>query len=98
MFSILSSPNLTWRDMQHLVTWTSEFAPLSSADSDSTTEAKKVGDGWQQNGAGFMVNSRFGFGLLNAAELVNLAEGFKTVPEKRVCIVKTVPGDGVMPR
>lgn len=37
-----------------------------------------------------MVNSRFGFGLLNANALVDLADPkrWKGVPEKRECIVK----------
>ncbi|XP_041101494.1 neuroendocrine convertase 1-like [Polyodon spathula] len=72
------NPNLTWRDLQHLVVWTSEYDPLSS------------NQGWKKNGAGLMVNSRFGFGLLNAKALVDLAdpEVWKHVPEKKQCIVK----------
>ena len=56
------SPNLTWRDLQHIVVWTSEFDPLAN------------NQGWKRNGAGLMVNSRFGFGLLNAKALVDLAD------------------------
>ncbi|KAJ8260792.1 hypothetical protein COCON_G00165150 [Conger conger] len=72
------NPDLTWRDLQHLVVWTSEFDPLAN------------NPGWKKNGAGLMVNSRFGFGLLNAKALVDLAdpEVWKHVPEKRQCIVK----------
>ncbi|KAJ8380739.1 hypothetical protein SKAU_G00015170 [Synaphobranchus kaupii] len=72
------NPNLTWRDLQHLVVWTSEFDPLAN------------NPGWKRNGAGLMVNSRFGFGLLNAKALVDLAdpEVWKHVPEKRLCVVK----------
>lgn len=43
----LHSPELTWRDMQHLVAWTSEYAPLSD------------NHGWTTNGAGFKVNILF---------------------------------------
>ncbi|XP_033020419.1 neuroendocrine convertase 1 isoform X1 [Lacerta agilis] len=73
-----ANPNLTWRDMQHLVVWTSEFDPLAN------------NPGWKKNGAGLMVNSRFGFGLLNAKALVDLADPktWKEVPEKKECIVK----------
>ncbi|KAJ6669747.1 hypothetical protein lerEdw1_000296 [Lerista edwardsae] len=72
------NPHLTWRDMQHLVVWTSEFDPLAN------------NPGWKKNGAGLMVNSRFGFGLLNAKALVDLADPktWKGVPEKKECIVK----------
>ncbi|NWI97108.1 NEC1 convertase, partial [Pitta sordida] len=73
-----ANPDLTWRDMQHLVVWTSEYDPLAG------------NPGWKKNGAGLMVNSRFGFGLLNANALVDLAhpKRWKGVPEKRECIVK----------
>uniref|UniRef100_A0A8D0GDI5 Neuroendocrine convertase 1 n=1 Tax=Sphenodon punctatus TaxID=8508 RepID=A0A8D0GDI5_SPHPU len=73
-----ANPNLTWRDIQHLVVWTSEYDPLAS------------NPGWKKNGAGLMVNSRFGFGLLNAKALVDLADPkmWKGVPEKKTCIVK----------
>ncbi|XP_036384685.1 neuroendocrine convertase 1 [Megalops cyprinoides] len=72
------NPDLTWRDLQHLVVWTSEFDPLAN------------NPGWKKNGAGLMVNSRFGFGLLNAKALVDLADPkvWKHVPEKKQCIVK----------
>ncbi|XP_071586669.1 neuroendocrine convertase 1 isoform X1 [Heliangelus exortis] len=72
------NPNLTWRDMQHLVVWTSEYDPLAG------------NPGWKKNGAGLMVNSRFGFGLLNANALVELGDPmrWRGVPEKKECIVK----------
>uniref|UniRef100_A0A8C0K343 Neuroendocrine convertase 1 n=1 Tax=Canis lupus dingo TaxID=286419 RepID=A0A8C0K343_CANLU len=73
-----ANPNLTWRDMQHLVVWTSEYDPLAN------------NPGWKKNGAGLMVNSRFGFGLLNAKALVDLADPrtWTSVPEKKECVVK----------
>ncbi|XP_061116792.1 neuroendocrine convertase 1-like [Conger conger] len=79
------NPALTWRDLQHLVVWSSEFDPLAN------------NPGWKRNGAGLMVNSRFGFGLLNAKALVDLAhpETWRHVPEKRLCVVKD---DGFQPR
>ena len=77
MLAFVPSPDLTWRDVQHLVAWTSEYAPLMN------------NTGWKMNGAGFRVNSRFGFGLLNAAALVNAADPsvYKSVPEKNLCII-----------
>jgi len=42
-FTTIPSPNLTWRDMQHLVVWTSQYTPLS----------RNVG--WKTNGAGLKV-------------------------------------------
>nr|XP_057901867.1 neuroendocrine convertase 1 [Doryrhamphus excisus] len=79
------NPDLTWRDLQHIVVWTSEFDPLAN------------NPGWKRNGAGLMVNSRFGFGLLNAKALVDLADpaAWKHVPEKKQCIVRD---DSFQPR
>ena len=50
--------------MKHAIAWTSEVAPLSD------------NPGWTKNGAGFWVNYDFGFGLINAYELVELAKNF----------------------
>lgn len=74
---LLHSKDLTWRDVQHLVAWTSEYAPLLA------------NPGWKVNAAGYWINSRFGFGLLNAAALVNAADPklYKSVPQKAECIV-----------
>lgn len=73
------NPNLTWRDMQHIVTWTAEYSSL------------KDNQGWMQNGAGFWVNSAFGFGLMNAARMVEVANPrtWRAVPEKFICKVIT---------
>lgn len=73
-----ANPDLTWRDMQHLVALTSQYGPLAD------------NPGWKTNGAGFKVNSRFGFGLLDATSLVKEALKWKTVPEKRICEVLPV--------
>ncbi|XP_044262111.1 neuroendocrine convertase 1-like [Tribolium madens] len=69
------NPDLTWRDVQHLIVWTSEVAPLIQ------------NPGWQKNAAGFYFNTRFGFGLMNAFGLVKAAVNWTSVPEKRICAV-----------
>ncbi|XP_075979431.1 neuroendocrine convertase 1-like [Anticarsia gemmatalis] len=74
-----ANPNLTWRDVQHLVVWTSEYAPLSA------------NPGWQVNGAGLYFDVRFGYGLLNAGALVSMALNWTSVPRKHVCRVDTAP-------
>ncbi|KAL4234105.1 Neuroendocrine convertase 1 [Mactra antiquata] len=74
-----ANPEITWRDMQHIVTWTAEFSSL------------KDNQGWMRNGAGFWVNAAFGFGLLNADKMVEVADPrtWKRVPEKSICKVVT---------
>ncbi|KAF4531598.1 hypothetical protein B566_EDAN010064 [Ephemera danica] len=58
---------LTWRDVQHLVVWTAEVAPLAD------------NPGWQRNAAGLYTNTRFGFGLMNALALVETAANWTLV-------------------
>ncbi|XP_076642516.1 neuroendocrine convertase 1 [Halictus rubicundus] len=67
--------DLTWRDVQHLIIWTSEYSPL------------RENPGWFRNSAGFWFNSRFGFGLMNAFALVAASSNWTTVPEKTICKV-----------
>ncbi|GFU97873.1 neuroendocrine convertase 1 [Trichonephila clavipes] len=68
-----ANPELTWRDVQHLVVWNSEYQHL------------KHNKGWKRNSAGLMYNSRFGFGLINAESMVKAALNWTTVPEKAIC-------------
>ncbi|KAI1296557.1 Neuroendocrine convertase 1 [Halotydeus destructor] len=68
--------NLTWRDVQHLVVYTSNFRPLSD------------NKGWKRNGQGLMYSSRFGFGLLDAAELVKSSLKWTNVPAKTSCLTR----------
>lgn len=64
---------MTWRDMQHAVVWSSEVGPL------------RHNSGWVTNGRGLRVNARFGFGLLSAVGLVDVASNWTRVPDKTVC-------------
>nr|XP_046244502.1 proprotein convertase subtilisin/kexin type 7 [Scatophagus argus] len=59
-------PCLTWRDVQHIITFTATKCD-NSAD-------------WKVNGAGFHHSHQHGFGLLNAWRLVNAAKVWESVP------------------
>lgn len=63
------SGNLTWRDIQHLIVFTSEFAPLQD------------NVGWQESAASLLYNIGFGFGLMNAEAMVKAALNWTNVPE-----------------
>ena len=68
-----ANPGLTWRDMQHLVVMTSRSAPL-------------LGEtGWLNNGRGRQYNHKVGYGLMDAAAMVELAEKWKVVPLQHIC-------------
>ena len=67
-----ANPGLTWRDVQHIIVRTAKRANLK-------------GDDWRQNGAGYNVSHAFGFGLMDAGEMVALATEWKTVGEQARC-------------
>ncbi|KAK4883552.1 hypothetical protein RN001_006871 [Aquatica leii] len=75
-----ANPNLTWRDVQHLIVWSSEVAPIAD------------NPGWQKNAAGLWFNTRFGFGLMNAFGLVTAATNWTTVPTRSTCVVEDSEG------
>ena len=68
------SPRLTWRDMQYLVVMTSSPENLRA-------------DDWAVNGVGRRVSHHFGYGLMNAGQMVELAKNWTNVPPHRVCEV-----------
>ncbi|KAK3853126.1 hypothetical protein Pcinc_022851 [Petrolisthes cinctipes] len=79
-----ANPDLTWRDMQHLVVMSSRHEPLRHE------------DGWFINGVGRRVSHKFGYGLMDAGKLVELAEKWITVPPQHVCqTVKDLTDRGI---
>nr|XP_017011796.2 furin-like protease 2 isoform X3 [Drosophila takahashii] len=68
-----ANPELTWRDMQYLVVYTSRPAPL-----------EKEG-GWTLNGVKRKYSHKFGYGLMDAGAMVSLAEQWSSVPPQHIC-------------
>ena len=66
------SRNLTWRDMQYLV--------IYSSDSNYPHDSH-----WQTNGAGLRGSHLYGFGILDSATLINRARNWITVPPRQNC-------------
>ncbi len=67
-----ANPNLTWRDVQHILVESAFKNDPSHSD-------------WTDNGAGYAVNHAYGFGQIDAQTAVNLAETWTTVdPEASV--------------
>jgi len=79
-----ANPNLTWRDMQHLVVFTSRPDPLPE-------------NGWVTNGIGRKVSHKFGYGLMDAAAMVTLAEQWVNVPLQHVCQTPVDASDRPIP-
>ncbi|XP_050789848.1 proprotein convertase subtilisin/kexin type 4 isoform X3 [Gopherus flavomarginatus] len=72
-----ANPALTWRDMQHLMVRASKPAHLQAED-------------WALNGVGRKVSHHYGYGLLDAGDLVDLAKKWTTTGPQRKCSVKVV--------
>uniref|UniRef100_A0A7I5E6G8 P/Homo B domain-containing protein n=1 Tax=Haemonchus contortus TaxID=6289 RepID=A0A7I5E6G8_HAECO len=68
-----ANPDLTWRDVQHIVLRTANPTPLLG------------NPGWSRNGVGRMISNKFGYGLMDGGALVKLAKIWRTVPEQHIC-------------
>ena len=75
-----SNRNLTWRDMQHVVVQAAHQGNLHARD-------------WRTNGVGRNVSHSFGYGLLDADAMVQIAKDWVTVPPQKVCEVESHPID-----
>ncbi|XP_033167342.1 furin-like protease 1 isoform X1 [Drosophila mauritiana] len=79
-----SNQNLTWRDLQHIVVRTAKPANLKDPS-------------WSRNGVGRRVSHSFGYGLMDAAEMVRVARNWKAVPEQQRCEINAPHVDKVIP-
>ena len=76
---IFFSTNLTWRDVQHIIANSARAAPGGVF--------LERGE-WQQNKAGFYFSKYYGFGLMDAGRMVNLAKNWTQVPRQRKCKIE----------
>jgi kexin len=65
-----ANPGLTWRDVHHILLQTAEQNDSSDGD-------------WSLNGAGVLVNHKYGFGRVDALAAVTAAETWISVPDER---------------
>ncbi|XP_045656125.1 proprotein convertase subtilisin/kexin type 4 isoform X7 [Ursus americanus] len=72
-----ANPFLTWRDMQHLVVRASRPAQLQAED-------------WRTNGVGRQVSHHYGYGLLDARLLVDMARTWLPTQPQQRCAVRIV--------
>lgn len=62
-----ANPNLTWRDVQHILVRTAQRNDPDHPD-------------WLYNSAGFLVNHDYGFGAIDAEEAVEVAANWEPLP------------------
>ncbi|XP_045846796.1 proprotein convertase subtilisin/kexin type 4 isoform X8 [Meles meles] len=72
-----ANPFLTWRDMQHLVVRASRPAQLQAED-------------WRTNGVGRQVSHHYGYGLLDARLLVDMARTWLPTRPQQKCVIRVV--------
>jgi len=82
-----ANPDLTWRDVQHIMVRTAKQVNLEAPD-------------WQLNGVQRAVSHRYGYGLMDAQAMVEMSRGWISVPEQQSCEVaspyyyKAIPAMG----
>ncbi|KAJ7358830.1 Proprotein convertase subtilisin/kexin type 6 [Desmophyllum pertusum] len=82
--ALQANPELTWRDVQHLIARSSKpITPPKNRPSVSRPRPT-----WIINAAGLKVSSHYGFGLMDAINMVEYARNWRTVPPQLSCEVK----------
>jgi len=61
-----ANPNLTWRDMQHIIVQSARKRDLKAED-------------WKVNGVGRWYSHSFGYGIMDAGRMVELSKNWKNV-------------------
>ncbi|XP_038058391.1 proprotein convertase subtilisin/kexin type 5-like isoform X2 [Patiria miniata] len=75
--ALQSNSNMTWRDMQYVIVMTSHNNSLNDG-------------GWLVNGAGYSFSHRYGFGLMDAGAMVQLARNWINLPEQLSCEISLI--------
>jgi len=70
-----ANPSLGYRDLMHIITRTAKIPNLEDK------------QGWIINGANYHVNEKYGFGVLDAAQMIQEAQGWENVPPRQECTV-----------
>ncbi len=82
-----ANPQLTWRDMQHIVVLTSNPTPLLHE------------SGWRTNGVGRKYSHKFGYGLMDAFAMAKVAAAWPGVGRQVICETPTqTPNAEIPPR
>ncbi len=74
-----ANPSLTWRDLMYLTVMSSRPKAIRT-------------NNFLVNKRGFMVSSRYGFGLMDAGRMVEMARDWVSVPAMSTCVTNR-PGD-----
>lgn len=75
-----ANPDLTWRDVRHILASTSTLIDAENASVTLTTADGEFAahDGWVENAAGYSFNNLYGFGRVDAGAAVAMAKSYET--------------------
>lgn len=76
--TLQANNNLSWRDMQYII--------AEAAVSDTLTDGE-----WFVNGAGHRVSHKYGFGLMDAEKMIDLASSWKAITTQIQCAYTALP-------
>ncbi|RLA06768.1 MAG: hypothetical protein DRQ51_08295 [Gammaproteobacteria bacterium] len=72
-----ANPNLTWRDIKHILATTSDNSPtLTDKVLDVNSTNLTIDDGWVTNNAGYKFSNAYGFGIINANSATTIANTY----------------------
>ncbi len=71
-----ANPDLTYRDVMHLIAKTSRIPNVEDK------------EGWIINGANYHVNEKYGFGVMDVAQMLQEAQSWQNVGERQKCVVE----------
>ena len=71
-----ANPELSWRDIQHIIVETAKPSNLLSTD-------------WHANGVNRKVSHSFGYGMMDALAMIDLSKTWMNVPHQRKCVIES---------
>lgn len=90
-----ANPNLTWRDVKHILAMTAKnvdakFSPIETTIANADPMVKNgqtVEQGWVKNNAGYLFHNWYGFGLVDAGKAVEMALGFTPLAQEKTNLI-----------
>lgn len=100
-----ANPNLTWRDLKHILATTARQLDPDLADNSMTIDGQSVvlERGWVTNAAGYHYSNHYGFGAPDTLSALTMAANWKTSGEtlptfkESGVVTGTVPADATIP-
>ncbi|NER37296.1 MAG: S8 family serine peptidase [Oscillatoria sp. SIO1A7] len=80
-----ANPDLSWRDVQQILIQTAQKNDYTEGEEENDPDPN---ENWVRNGAGYLVNHKYGFGVVDAARAVSVARDWQTMAPLAPTITK----------